>query len=746
MKKLILTAILSVASISSFAARTEAEIDNSVKELIGKMTLDEKIGQLNQLSGYGYADAMVSQIRNGSVGSILNEVDPEVINKLQRDAVENSRLGIPLIFARDVIHGFKTIFPIPLGQAASWNADLIEEGARIAADEASSVGIRWTFSPMLDIARDPRWGRIAEGFGEDTYLTSVLGAAMVKGYQGDDLSKPNTMAACAKHFAGYGAAEGGRDYNTTWIPDVLLRDVYLPPFKAASDAGAATFMCSFNDINGVPSSGNVHLLRDILRNEWGFDGVMVSDWGSIEQMIPHGYSADLRQAAQQAAKAGVDIDMEGYAYIQHLKNLVEAGEIDEALIDELVANVLRLKYRLGLFDNPYVDMNSANRFYSKANLDAAQRAVEKSAILLQNHGILPLDGKKMKKIAVIGPMADAQHDQAGTWSFDLEKSHCITPLTSLREKYGNKNVNYAPGLKHSRDKSHDGFADAVKAADASDVVLFFAGEEAVLSGEAHCRTDITLPGAQKELIKELKKAGKPIVLVVQAGRSLAMADLINDVDAIVYCFHGGTMTGPGLASLMVGDVNFSGRCPVSFPRTSGQVPIYYNRKNTGRPASGMTFIDDIELEAGQTSTGCTSFYMDAYGDGALYPFGYGLSYTTFEYSDPQLSATEMNPDGSLTVTCTVTNTGKREGTETAQLYIRDHVASLIRPVRELRGFKQLTLKPGESRQVTFTIEPEMLKFYVNDNTRVLEPGQFSVWVAPDSNLGNPATFNLVASK
>ncbi len=747
MKKILFPFIVAAGGMlfpSAAAVRTAAETDSCVNALIGRMTLAEKIGQLNQLSGYGYAPEMIANVRGGSVGSILNETDPEVVNKLQHEAVENSRLGIPLIFARDVIHGFKTIFPIPLGQAASWNPSLVEKGARIAADEASSVGIRWTFSPMVDISRDARGGRIAESFGEDPYLSGALGAAMVRGYQGDDLSKPCTMAACVKHFAGYGASESGRDYNTTWIPDVLLRDVYLPPFKAAADAGAATFMCSFNDINGVPSSGNRYLLRDILRGEWGWDGLMVSDWGSIQQMIPHGYSTDLREAAVQSVDAGVDVDMESYAYISHLASLVESGKVSEADVDALVANVLRLKYRLGLFDNPYVDMASASRFYGDSNLDAARRAVEESAVLLKNSGVLPIDNNKVKKIAVIGPMADAQHDQAGTWVFDLEKDRCITPLTALREMYGAENVVFVAGLDHSRDNGTKGFAAAVKAARKADMVLYFAGEEAVLSGEAHCRADLSLPGAQSALLKELKATGKPVTLIVQAGRPLAIPEDVELADATVFCFHGGTMTGPALANLLSGKVNFSGRCPVSFARMSGQMPLYYNRKNTGRPAEGITLINDIPLEAGQTSTGCTSYYLDA-GDGPLFPFGYGLSYTTFKYGTPEISAKEIAPDGELTVKCTVTNTGSREGMEVAQLYIRDHVASLVRPVRELRGFDKISLQPGESKVVTFKITPDDLAFHVDGSRKVVEPGEFSVWVAPNSAEGTAVKFNVVAT-
>ena len=740
MKKILSAlALTAVAATTMAAPLSDTEIEAAVADLIGRMTLEEKVGQLNQLSGRGLDPTMVEMVAAGQVGSILNEVDPATVNALQRQAVENSRLGIPLIIARDVIHGFKTIFPIPLGQAASWNEALVREGARIAADEASSVGVRWTFSPMVDIARDARWGRIAEGFGEDPVLASRLGVAMVKGYQSDDLSRPNTMAACVKHFAGYGAAESGKDYNTTWIPEVLLRDVYLPPFKAAADAGAATFMCSFNDINGVPSSANRYLLHDILRKEWGWDGLIVSDWGSIEQMRNHGFSKDLRQAALQGAKATVDVDMENYAYSQYLADLALQGEITMDEIDAMVANVLRLKYKLGLFDNPYVDESSV-AFYAPASLDAARRAVEESAVLLKNNGVLPVDFSKVGTVAVIGPMADAPHDQAGTWVFDLEKDHCVTPLSALKTRCGDK-VKFSPGLAYSRDRKHDGFADALTTAENADVVFYFTGEEAVLSGEAHSRADINLPGAQKELLRELKKAGKPIVMVVQAGRPLTIADDSELCDAVVYLFHGGTMAGPGIVNLLAGDVNPSGKLPVSFPKMVGQLPLYYNHKNTGRPAEGITYIDDIELEAGQTSTGCTSFYLDA-GDGPAFPFGYGLSYTTFDYATPRLSSTEMDADGNITVSCDVSNTGLTEGSEVVQLYVHDLYGSLARPVKELKDFEKITLKPGETKTVSFTLPASALAFTGLDLQPVVESGDFELWVAGDSASGTPVKFAI----
>ena len=743
MRKAVAIFLASAAALEMTAAvRTSAEIDSCVNSLLSQMTLEEKIGQLSQYSYYKADEGTLAQVSNGLVGSYLNIFNPEECNRLQREAVENSRMKIPLVFARDVIHGFRTIFPIPLGQAASWNEDIVRGGAAVAADEASSTGIRWTFSPMVDIARDARWGRCAEGFGEDPLLTSRLGAAMVEGYQGEDLTNPNTMAACVKHFAGYGAVEGGRDYNTTWLPEPLLRDIYFPSYKAGIDAGAATVMCSFNDINGVPPSGNEWLMNDILRKEWGYDGMVVSDWGSINELVPHGFAEDRKDAAVLASIAGVDMDMEGHCYDNHLLEAVKEGKVDEKRIDELAGNVLRLKYRLGLFDNPYVDMSRANRFYAPESLELARRAVEESAILLKNEGaVLPVDMSKVKKIAVVGPMADAQHDQNGTWVFDLEKSHSVTPLTSLKEVAGDKII-FSPGLAYSRDKKRAGFADALKAARKSDIVFYFAGEEAVLSGEAHCRTDLTLPGAQSELLAELKKAGKPIVMIVQAGRPLVLGKDAELADAVLYLFHGGTMTGPGVVNLLTGAVNPSGHLPMTFPVTSGQTPIYYNQKNTGRPAQSITWIDDIELEAGQTSTGCQSFYLDA-GVAPAYPFGYGLSYTTFKISEPRLSATEMPVDGQITVSCDVTNTGDREGKDVIQLYIRDLVGSMTRPVRELKDYAKVSLAPGETKTLTFTLPASSLSFTGRDMKPIVEPGDFQLWISEDAQSGTPVSFKVV---
>lgn len=717
---------------------TEQKID----ALLSKMTLKEKIGQMNQLTGLGLAEDMQGAIRNGDVGSILNELDLATTNKLQHIAVEESRLGIPLIFARDVIHGFKTIFPIPLGQAASWNPKIAENGARVAALEASSVGIRWTFAPMIDISRDPRWGRIAESCGEDPYLTSVMGNAMIKGFQGDALSSPTSIAACAKHFAAYGASESGKDYNTTWIPEIQLRELYLPPFKAAVDAGAATFMCSFNDINGVPSSGSTFLNRQILRDEWKYDGLLVSDWGSIQQMIPHGFCADLKEAGEKAAIAGVDMDMMSYAYINHLEELIKEKKVDEKLIDESVRNILRLKFRLGLFDNPYIKEGAPSAFYLDSSLQQAKEAAIESAILLKNElQVLPLTSS-VKSVAVVGPLADAPADQVGTWCFDAEPEHSVTPLTAIQQECENKiRVIAEPGLTYSRDKSEAGIAKAVAAARQADVILFFAGEEAVLSGEARCRADISLPGKQTEMLKALKATGKPVVLVIMAGRPLTIPEEVEMADAVLYNFHGGTMAGPAISDLLFGKAVPSGKLPVTLPRMVGQVPIYYAHKNTGRPASNITLIDDIEVGAKQTSIGFTSYHLDA-GDSPLFPFGYGLSYTTFTYGDCQLSTGNMKPGDVLTASCDITNSGAYDAQEVVQLYIRDKVGSLVRPVKELKGFKKIMIKAGDTVRVNFTLTTDELAYWNADMQQRAEAGEFTVWIAPDSQSGEGTDFKL----
>jgi len=723
-------------------AQSKNQMEKDINLLISKMTLQEKIGQMNQLTGTGLSGDMKGLIKGGNVGSIINELDIKTINELQKVAVKESRLGIPIIFSRDVIHGFKTIFPIPLGQAATWNPQIAEDGARIAAIEASSYGIRWTFAPMIDVARDPRWGRVAESCGEDPFLTSVMGKAMIIGFQGENLSDATSIAACAKHFAAYGAVESGKDYNTTWIPEVLLRDVYLPPFKAAAEAGAASFMCSFNEMNGVPSSGNIHLNQDILKKEWKYDGVLISDWGSITEMVPHGVCTDLMDAAKKAAKAGVDIDMMGYAYITHLKELVESGAVSEKMIDESVRTILRMKHRLGLFKTPYAKELAIQPIYTDIALEKAKQAASESAILLKNdQSILPLTDK-YKSVAVIGPLSDAPADQLGTWCFDGEPEHSITPLAAIQKEYGDKlNILAEKGLSYSRQKSAEGIAKAVIAAKKADVILLFLGEEAVLSGEARSRADISLPGDQSKLLEALKQTGKPIVTIIMAGRPLTIVNEVAESDAVLYAFHGGTMAGPALSDLIFGKAVPSGKLPITLPRMVGQIPIYYANKNTGRPAKNIDLIDAIPVGAAQTSLGFSSYHLDA-GDSPLFPFGFGLSYTSFKYSDVKLSTKELSTGDSLTVECNITNTGNLDASEVAQLYIRDLVGSLARPVRELKGFQKILLKAGETKKIIFKINSDMLAFWNADLVERAEPGSFNVWISKDSQSGTPETFNL----
>ena len=541
-------------------------IEKQVEELLGKMTLPEKIGQMNQLSPFGSMDEIAGQVRQGEIGSLLNVTDPEKVNEIQKVAVEESRLGIPLLISRDVIHGYKTIFPIPLGQAATFNPQIVEDAARVAAIEASADGIRWTFAPMIDISRDPRWGRIAESCGEDPYLSSIMGVAMVKGFQGDSLNDPTSIAACAKHFIGYGAAEGGRDYNSTFIPERLLRNVYFPPFEAVAKAGCATFMTSFNDNDGIPSTGNSFILKEVLRNEWKYDGMVVTDWASTSEMISHGFCKDEMEAALKSVDAGIDMEMVSGTFIRHLEELVKDGEIPEATINNAVRNILRLKFRLGLFDNPYVNTDQHVK-YAPEHLAKAKEAVEQSVILLKNdRETLPFTDK-IRTIAVVGPLADAPHDQMGTWVFDGEKAHTQTVLTALKEMYGDKvQFIYEPGLGYSRDKNTGNISKAVSAATRADAVLVCVGEESILSGEAHSLADLHLQGAQNELIAVLAKTGKPLVTVIMAGRPLTIEQEVNLSDAVLYAFHPGTMGGPAIADLLFGKVAPSGKTPVTFPK------------------------------------------------------------------------------------------------------------------------------------------------------------------------------------
>lgn len=737
---------------------TEQKIDR----LLAKMTLDEKIGQMTQVCGGWYSEDLENQVRNGA-GSMLNSVGAEA-NHYQRIAVEETRLGIPMVFGRDIIHGFRTIFPIPLGQAATFDPALVEDAARLTAQEAVQAGLRWTFSPMVDVARDPRWGRIAEGYGEDTYLTSVMGAACVRGYQypasNSELSERSNirLAACVKHFAGYGASEGGRDYNTTWIPEVQLREVYLPPFKAAIDAGSATIMCAFNDLNGVPASANRHLNVDILRNEWGYNGMLVSDWASSANMIAHGNCADLKEATLLSINAQMEMDMEGHGYPRYLKDLLAEGKITEKQIDACVRDILRLKFRLGLFDNPYCAIDSAE-FFTPEALAAAQRAAEESAVLLKNNGILPIsplsEGVGGVSIFICGPLADSQHDQNGTWCFDKVDSMTVTPLMAFRTlaKEGKIRLIEQTGKHWSREVNPANIAELTRKAKQADVVLYFGGEESILSGEARCRAHLDLPGDQSAQLRALKATGKPVVLIVMAGRPLCIGAETDLVDAVLYAFHGGTMQGPALANILTGVVAPSGRLPMTFPQAVGQIPMYYNKKNTGRPTDHPVLIDQIPVGAPQFSLGESSYWLE-YGDKPLFPFGYGLTYTTFNYSPVVLSDSvlTMGSGNTITATCTITNTGNVEAVAVPQLYLRDLVGSLTRPIRELKGFERVSISAGESREVSFSLTESDLAYWHlakgitlgadGKYEHTAEPGDFHLWISSSSAEGTPARLVL----
>ncbi len=773
------------------------------------MTLEEKIGQMNQLDPSWDAEQKEALIRQGKVGSIFNVVGAKQINRLQRMAVEETRLGIPLVVARDVIHGYRTIYPIPLGQGATWNPELIEQAAQLTAKEAVSDGIRWAFSPMVDVAHDPRWGRVAEGYGEDPFLTSQMAAATVRGYQHELSSTPQdgpssnsasgptsnsaavkqpagrsaglrpALAACVKHFAGYSASEGGRDYNTTWIPETQLRDIYLPPFKAALDAGAMSVMCSFNALNGLPSSANHHLNVDILRDEWHSDALLVSDWGSGSDLVPHGLCADKKEAAERCINARMEMDMQGNIYTDYLAELIAEGKVKESQIDECVRSILRLKYRLGLFDNPYVDEDKVIAYTPEA-LELATRVAEESAILLKNNGILPLsispqDGltsnsakssstiynrpsavkSKIRpsavSILITGPLAHQKKEQLGTWVFDAQPEHSVTPLEAFQQMVSSFDFRtssglstfdyiYEPGLTYSRDKNTD-FSKVIAKAKQADVILYFCGEEAILSGEARCRADLNLPGAQRELMKALAATGKPVVMVVMAGRPLTIGAEVEQAAAVIYAFHGGTMAGQALCNIITGKTVPSGKTPITFPKMVGQVPLYYNRLNTGRPSyDPPMLIDSIPIGCPQFSIGQSSYWLETPTE-PLFPFGFGLSYTTFEYGPthvqmvndkmvngfiPQAesSSTIYNLQSKIRrqppnlssmpqarVSCTIKNTGSVDAYETAQLYVHQLSGTVARPIAELKGFKKVFIPAGDSCTVTFTLTPEQLGYW-----------------------------------
>ncbi|MFL2531500.1 MAG: beta-glucosidase BglX [Porticoccaceae bacterium] len=748
--------ILSESS-QSTSAFLEVNLDPVIEKRIDKimqsMTLMEKIGQMS-LRDWGDfrhkdMDYVAGEIKAGRIGGFLNiprnSDDPKAFNRIQKIAVNESKNGIPLIFGHDVIHGYKTIFPIPLGQAASWNPATVELGARISAKEATSAGIRWTFAPMVDIGRDPRWGRVAETLGEDVYLTSTLGAAMVKGFMGDDLSSPDSLAACAKHFAGYGAAEGGRDYNTVDMSMGQLYDHHLPPFKAAIDAGAVSIMTSYSELNGVPGTADHHLMTDILRDDWGFTGFVVSDWNSVMEMVEHGFVADDKDAAKRSTNAGLDFEMHSTALGNNLHNLIDEGEVSLARIDSAVRRLLRVKLAMGLFENPYSSDNE--EFLKEEYLQAAKNAAMESFVLLKNkQNILPLN--KKQKVAVIGPLAEVPYQQLGTWIYEGEAKDSRTLLPALNNYLGkmSKNVNHVAGLPYSRSKDTRDFNKAIKAAEKSEVIVFFAGEEAVLTGEGHSRGDMSLPGAQQGLIRELSKLGKPIVLVLLSGRPNSLEGILDKVDGLMMAWHPGTMAGPALVDVLYGEQSPSGKLPITWPKSSGQLPVYYNHKATGRPANdeNYTRIDKIDpATTWQHAPGNSSNHLD-YGHSPEFPFGYGLSYSNFKYSGLKLDRQELAVGETLNVSINIENTGQVEATEIVQLYVRDLVGDVTRPVKELKAYDRVTLTPGQKQTIRFELDSNNLSFHNQSSKSIVEPGKFMLWVSRHSqDESNESWFEII---
>lgn len=718
----------------------DTAMDAKVAELLGKMTLEEKVGQLMQFSSQQFATGpaapadVLAEIKAGRVGSMLNVVGADYSRRMQAVATKETRLGIPLLFGYDVIHGYKTIFPIPLGQAASWDLEQIEKSERIAAREASASGIHWTFAPMVDIARDPRWGRIAEGSGEDPYLGSLIGVARIRGFQGD-LSKPDMILACAKHFAGYGAAQAGRDYHTTDIPERTLREVYLRPFKAAVDAGVVTLMAAFNEIDGIPASGNAFLLDQVLRREWGFKGFVVSDWTSIMELQKHTIAADLREAAKLSFTAGVDMDMESRAYYPYLVELVKNGTVPESRVEDAAARILAVKHRLGLFDDPFRGVTverEKDEIMRPEFLEASRALARSSFVLLKNEQeALPLK-KDVKSIALIGPFAKSKRDLLGSWAGQGQENPVATIHDELAKAFPGSKIEYAKGCEvNTADIS--GFAKARELASKSDVVVAVLGETHDMSGEGYSRTELGLPGKQAELLAELRKTGKKVVLLLTCGRPLVLENVLPNADAVLLIWQPGTMGASAVADVVSGAYAPTGKLPVTFPRSVGQVPIFYNHKATGRPQP----------------EGPREQYKSNYVDSPNSPqftFGYGLTYTTFTYGDVKVSDERMAlPNGKLTVTATVKNAGKRDGEEIVQLYVRDLVGSATRPVRELKGFKKVRLAPGESKNVTFELTPADLAFWRGDMTYGAEPGEFEVFVGGDADATQKAKFTLTSS-
>lgn len=713
----------------TFAASPNFALEKFDKEdeLLAKMTLTEKVGQLTQYAG-DFDSCRVKEehkplIRQGAIGSVYFVKGAQASNEAQRIAVEESRLKIPLIIGFDVIHGYRTVFPIPLAESCSWDLAAIEKSAAIAAKEARSAGVHWIFAPMVDISRDARWGRIAEGAGEDTFLGARIAAARVRGFQGDDFSSNENVAACVKHLAGYGAAEGGRDYNTTEISERTLRETYLPPFKAAIDAGSASVMCSFNDMNGLPSSANSFLLQKILRGEWQFGDVLLSDYDSIGELVKHGISANLADAARESIGIGLDMDMESGAYQKNLAQLVRDKKISEKLLDESVRRVLRLKNKLGLFENPYADVTREKLvLLSQQNLDHARDIARKSIVLLKNeNSILPL-AKNAKSIAVIGALADDKKEPLGCWSADGRAENVVSVLEGIKTKVSpSTKILYAKGCEIETD-SIAGFADAIAKAEESEIVVLVVGESAKMSGEAASRAFLDLPGKQKDLMRDIYKTGKPVILVLMNGRPLAINWEAENLPAILETWHLGVQCGNAIAAVLFGDYNPSGKLTTSFPRTPGQIPVYYNHKNTGRPTQSKY------LDLPQTP---------------LFPFGFGLSYTTFKYSNLRLDKNRISKSENLIVSIEVENTGTRAGDEIVQLYARDLTASVTRPIKELKGFERISLGAGEKKQVSFTLNPQSLGFYNRAMKFVVEAGTFKIWVGKHSAEGLEAVFEIV---
>lgn len=738
MKRMALCLFLLLFAGSVWSAAKEDRTEQRVDSVLRLMTLSEKIGQMNQVSSKEDPTGQLTEcsneeelIRSGQVGSMLNVVGVERTRHLQEIAVNDTRLHIPLIFALDVVHGYKTIPPVPLAESCSWDMDLIEKSARVAAEEATASGIQWTFAPMVDIARDPRWGRVMEGSGEDPYLGSAIAKARVRGFQGTDLSAYNTMAACAKHFVGYGAAEGGRDYNTVDISKQRLRELYLPPFSAAADAGVATFMNSFNEVMGVPATGSTYLVRDILKGEWNFPGVVVSDWGSVAELIPHGVAEDKCDAAQLAVTAGCDMDMEGYCYVSSLEKLVLEGVVSESLIDDAVRRILRLKFDLGLFDDPYRYCDAEREkaeILSAEHRKVVREMACKSIVLLENReGILPLDNR-CKNIGIVGPLADNPDDMLGSWCARGDGKDAIGILQGIKQAVGKGvRIRYAKGCEIEGD-DRSGFSEAVQVAENSDVVIVCVGENRFMSGEAASRTRLTLPGVQRELLKAIKETGKPIVLLLSNGRPLVLDWEKENIGTIVECWQLGSEAGNAIADVLFGKYNPSGKLTMSFPYNEGQIPVYYNAKSTGRP-----YVPNVRY---------VTRYLDC-PNVSLYSFGYGLSYTRFEYGELKLDKDTMFPGEKLRIDVSVANVGNYDGEETVQLYIRDVCSKITRPEKELKGFKKVFLKKGERTDISFELSLADLEYVLADGSRESDPGLFEVFVGGNPDDVKKAEFILV---